>query len=222
MKVQYELHENVYKIRKHRGELGWSSEEELNDTIKDFEHFFLNNNLPKKAKILELGCGAGDFALWLSKKEFSIYGMDISETAINWAKEKAKKENLSINFTQGNVLNLNLYENNFFDCVIDGYCLHCIIGGDRKTFFQEIKKVLKKQGLFVIRSICNDPVSEMATKQFDSQTRLLMNGDIATRYMALEDDLKKEVENAGFKIIFSKTKKVELLDDVLVLYCINE
>ncbi|MFC1851686.1 class I SAM-dependent methyltransferase [candidate division CSSED10-310 bacterium] len=46
------------------------------DTIK-------KNGVLDAAKVLELGCGAGNLALRLSQQGYDCYGIDISPTAIS-------------------------------------------------------------------------------------------------------------------------------------------
>ena len=43
----------------------------------------------KSCKALDIGCGTGDNSIWLAQKQFQVTGTDISEIAIEKAKEKA-------------------------------------------------------------------------------------------------------------------------------------
>jgi 2-polyprenyl-3-methyl-5-hydroxy-6-metoxy-1,4-benzoquinol methylase len=47
---------------------------------------------------LDIGCGTGDNAIWLSQKNFHVLGIDASEIAIEKAKEKALKANVKCTF----------------------------------------------------------------------------------------------------------------------------
>ena len=47
---------------------------------------------------LEIGCGTGDNAIWLSQEGFEVSGIDASEIAVEKAKEKAAKANVSCGF----------------------------------------------------------------------------------------------------------------------------
>src|SRR5512139_3291593 len=47
---------------------------------------------------LDIGCGTGDNAIWLSQQNFHVLGIDTSEIAIEKAKEKALKANVKITF----------------------------------------------------------------------------------------------------------------------------
>ena len=64
---------------------------------------FIENELAfnKDLKILDVGCGTGRHAIELTKRGYSVIGIDLSESQISRAKEKAKTENLEIQFLVG-------------------------------------------------------------------------------------------------------------------------
>lgn len=107
-----------------------------------------SGDLPKTGKVLEIGCGAGDVSLLFAERGFQVSGIDISATAIEWAKEKASNARLKANFEVGDVTNLGRWEDGTFDIVVDGHCLHCIIGDDRSEVLKETYRVLKPNGIF--------------------------------------------------------------------------
>jgi ubiquinone/menaquinone biosynthesis C-methylase UbiE len=61
---------------------------------------FIENEIGfnKKFRILDIGCGTGRHSIELSKRGYHITGIDLSDSMLNRAKEKAKKFNLTINF----------------------------------------------------------------------------------------------------------------------------
>ena len=62
----------------------------------DFIEKEVNNN--KQTRILDIGCGTGRHAIELTKRSYNITGIDLSESLIKRAREKASKENLVIDF----------------------------------------------------------------------------------------------------------------------------
>jgi len=48
--------------------------------------------------VIDLGCGAGNYAIYLAHKGFNVTGVDISPTAIKFPKENAKKKKSSAIF----------------------------------------------------------------------------------------------------------------------------
>jgi 2-polyprenyl-3-methyl-5-hydroxy-6-metoxy-1,4-benzoquinol methylase len=80
--------ENRFKERYKTGDTPWDigkPDSNLTQTV---------TTTPIKAcKALEIGCGTGDNAIWLSQQNFDVVGIDASEIAIEKAKEKASKAN---------------------------------------------------------------------------------------------------------------------------------
>ena len=70
----------------------------------------------KTTRILDIGCGTGRHAIELSKRGYSITGIDLSESQLKRAKEKAFAQNLSINFELQDARKLTFFEE--FDLVI--------------------------------------------------------------------------------------------------------
>jgi 2-polyprenyl-3-methyl-5-hydroxy-6-metoxy-1,4-benzoquinol methylase len=52
----------------------------------------------KNIKILDIGCGTGRHSIELSKRGYDIVGIDLSESLLKRAKEKANEQNLQIVF----------------------------------------------------------------------------------------------------------------------------
>jgi 2-polyprenyl-3-methyl-5-hydroxy-6-metoxy-1,4-benzoquinol methylase len=73
-------------------------------------------NFDKTKRILDIGCGTGRHAIELAKRGYYVTGIDLSESQLNRAIEKAKKGNLTINFLRADARYLDF--NNEFDVVI--------------------------------------------------------------------------------------------------------
>lgn len=70
----------------------------------------------KSLKILDVGCGTGRHAIELSKRKYIVTGIDLSETQLTRAREKAESNNLKIDFQKQDARNLPF--NNEFDIAI--------------------------------------------------------------------------------------------------------
>jgi 2-polyprenyl-3-methyl-5-hydroxy-6-metoxy-1,4-benzoquinol methylase len=55
-------------------------------------------NYNKKLKILDIGCGTGRHSLELAKRGYRLTGIDLSNSLLNRAKEKASVQNLQVDF----------------------------------------------------------------------------------------------------------------------------
>ena len=110
-----------------------------------------SKSLPKKSCILEVGCGTGANIWYLAREGFKAYGIDGSQVAITKAQDRLKKDKLSANLQLGDITNIP-YSNNYFDGVIDNESLYSNSLKDTKLILGEIKRVLKKKGLFYSRT----------------------------------------------------------------------
>lgn len=97
-----------------------------------------------------MGCGTGRHSVYLAKKGFDVYGIDIAEEGIRQAKQWLKSEKLNANLKIGSIYEKLPYKNNFFDAVISTYIIHHNkIENIRKTI-REIERIIKPGGLIFI------------------------------------------------------------------------
>ena len=85
-------------------------------TIGECDFIEKEINFNKSLKILDVGCGTGRHAIELSKRGYCITGIDLSESQLKRAKEKAKENNLIIDFQLQDARNLPF--NSEFDLAI--------------------------------------------------------------------------------------------------------
>ena len=63
-------------------------------------------NYNKKLRILDIGCGTGRHAIELTKRGYQIKGIDLSESQLKRAREKAKEQGVEIDFQKHDARNL--------------------------------------------------------------------------------------------------------------------
>jgi ubiquinone/menaquinone biosynthesis C-methylase UbiE len=73
-------------------------------------------NHDKTLSILDLGCGTGRHSIELAKRGYTVTGLDLSESQLERAREKAKNQEIEVKFIQGDARNLSFH--NQFDLVI--------------------------------------------------------------------------------------------------------
>jgi SAM-dependent methyltransferase len=225
MKTNDEGHDALYqRFRQQPGRVGWDAAEQLATSIASLNQVIRWPAFPKKGQVLELGCGAGNICLELAKYGFDVYGIDIAPTAIAWAREKASLAGAGASFSVGNVLDLKNFSGNSFDVVLDGHCLHCIIGNDRQHFLSNALRVLRPGGTLLVCTMCNEvPKAWVDRGHFDATTRCTMSADgYATRYIGWSNDVIGEVIAAGFDVVQlmiepANPDAAEDLDELLLL-----
>jgi SAM-dependent methyltransferase len=98
---------------------------------------------------LDIGCGSGDNAIWLSQQNFHVLGIDTSEIAIDKAKVKALKANVKCTFIVLDFLTIRI-EGAPFGFVFDRGCFHSLNSDKkRKGFAEKVNDHLEKDGLWL-------------------------------------------------------------------------
>ncbi len=197
MRSDYLAHERQYRLRRERGFPGWGTREEAAEMLALLEDA-LPADLPAGSRVLELGCGAGQNCLRLAERGFRVTGVDIAPTAVSWARENAAARSLAADFRVGDVVTLEGLPDQAFDLVLDGCCLHCIVGEDRAATLRSARRVLKPGGYLLVITMCGAPVTEALRRNFDPATGYQMHGDVAIRYCGPADAIRREVRAAGF------------------------
>ena len=214
--MDYAAHDSVYRLRKTEEAEGWFvSEKEYETKFRPpIEEVLSSGRFPLSGALLELGCGAGNFSVWLAQKGYTVSGIDISPTAISWAKERAAEQGVAVNFLLGNVLDLAEYDAGEFDIVLDGYCLHCIIGEDRSRCLSNTHRVLKPGGWLLVFTGCPNAKTE-EIKGYDPCTCIASGDHLpAPRYLAPPEMIVQELVDAGFTV---RTWKVDTDGDLLAV-----
>lgn len=70
----------------------------------------------KKLRILDIGCGTGRHSIELAKRGYAVVGLDLSESLLKRAREKASAENVHIIFQRHDARNLHFVRE--FDLVL--------------------------------------------------------------------------------------------------------
>jgi len=216
----YAYFEKQYQHKKENHENGWQNETDDKELINWFREL-LSKVPPQGNRILEIGCGAGNISAWLASLGFSVVGIDVSYTAIRWAKERFTTLNLSGDFICADLttkVNLNV---NKFDFVIDSLCFHCIIGEDRNEVLKNIGRLLKNDGLFYCVTMCGNPKPEILSRHFDEKTRCTLSDGVPTRYLGFPDDILIELEAANFTVLWHKIVISDNTDGQDMLISIN-
>lgn len=103
--------------------------------------------LREQVKILEVGCGTAS-NLWFAAREgYSVYGLEGSESAVDYAKKRFEEERLSGDLRVGDFTCLP-YENDLFDLVIDRGAITCVNDTAMAKAITEIHRVMKPGAVF--------------------------------------------------------------------------
>ncbi|WP_370936964.1 methyltransferase domain-containing protein [Amycolatopsis sp. cg13] len=90
--------------------------------------------------VLDAGCGTGENALHLAAAGLSIVGIDVAETAVAQAKEKARERGLTAEFAVGDAFRLSTLDWTF-DTVLDCGLFHTFDARERQTYVGSLASV---------------------------------------------------------------------------------
>ena len=198
--TQYKAHDKSYAHKREQGRLGWDAEEEHLKKIALLTKLLQLPIVPKSGKILDIGCGAGEISFWLEQKGYQLTGIDVSEVAIDWAKNKAAACSSKAQFYELDATDKVEIPQAPFDLVIDINCLHCIIGLDRQQYLGNIRASLKAGGIYLLTTMCSEEVNRDIISNFDPESKLIIANQIALRYIGKAADILQELQQAGFTI----------------------
>jgi 2-polyprenyl-3-methyl-5-hydroxy-6-metoxy-1,4-benzoquinol methylase len=111
-------------------------------------------NFYKSLKIIDIACGTGRHSIELSKRGYQVTAIDLSESQLDRAKQKAKAQNLEIDFQMHDARNLPFL--NEFDVAL----MICegafpLMETDEMNFeiLSNASKSLKEKGIFIFTTL---------------------------------------------------------------------
>jgi ubiquinone/menaquinone biosynthesis C-methylase UbiE len=150
----------------------------------------------KPSKTLDLGCGLGNYANYLTENGFKVTAIDISKKAIYLAKKKYSLKNLK--FKVQDIFKLKSL-NQKFDFVYEISILHNIHPDKREKYVKQIYSVLNENGKLLVCCF--------------SKEDLLFRGKKELYFPDLDNTVYPLSKNE-FKKIFGKYFKIEKLTKV--------
>lgn len=101
-------------------------------------------------RAIDLGCGTGTNVITLARNGWQVIGIDFAPRAVQIAKRKAKKANVSADIAVGNVTSLSKISGPF-DLALDMGCFHGV--EDRAAYLSELKRILGSGGQWLLYGI---------------------------------------------------------------------
>jgi len=98
-------------------------------------------------RALDLGCGPGRNAIWLAQRGFTVDALDLSPTALDWARERAAEAQVDVNFVQKNIFGWQPPSGSY-DLVYDSGCFHHLPPHRRISYRSLLENSLAPGGSF--------------------------------------------------------------------------
>ncbi|MGD6854364.1 class I SAM-dependent methyltransferase [Bacillus infantis] len=110
---------------------------------------YFNEGKIKAGRVLELGCGPGRNAIYMAGKGCTVDAVDSSKEALNWARERVRRNDVDITFVEADIFQL---DQSFagYDFIYDSGCFHHIPPHRRADYFAILRDRLKPNGFFAL------------------------------------------------------------------------
>ena len=180
--------------------LKYDNEVYTHGTIGECDFIEKEISSDKGKKILDIGCGTGRHSIELTKRGYNVTGIDLSESLLKRAREKAAALNLKIDFQRHDARKLPFISE--FDLAImlceGGFCL---METDEMNFqiLESAARALKPQGKFIFTTLNGlFPLFHSVKDFLDSHTK---------------DDNAKNSEITFDLMTFRETSTLDFEDD---------
>lgn len=154
------------------------------------------NNLPPKAKILDVGCGQGDFLKVVEGefKDFILFGVELDKNTYLIAKKKVKRANI----VNKDVFYFLKNYRDHFEAIFLIDVLEHIDNKKIPLLLKLIKKSLKKEGYLIVRTSNAESVLTGSYMRYIDLTHTISFTRESLRSL-LEDNGFKKIEIRGQK-----------------------
>jgi SAM-dependent methyltransferase len=124
-----------------QGFMPWDSDDPDENLVE-----FVRSHPLAPCRVLDIGCGTGTHSLWLAEQGFDVLGVDLSELAIERARERGSGRNGRFLFEVLDIL-AHAPPSGPFELVFDRGCFHVFDEHDeRARFAARVAECLTAQG----------------------------------------------------------------------------
>jgi SAM-dependent methyltransferase len=168
----FEAHEAIYARRLGAGAAGWDDGAYDAPALRDQVERWLAASKAARpgARILELGCGTGALGCMLAQRGFDVTGIDISPSAISFARSVAAERAIRVHFEVAEACTWKL-PREAFDIVVDSHLLHCLtLPGDRAELLVQVTRCLAEGGEFWTETmVAAERLQDTPSRRFDER-----------------------------------------------------
>lgn len=101
----------------------------------------------RPGRALDIGCGHGRNAVFLAREGFAVQGVDLSQTALDWAAEQAAAAGVALRLHCASIFDIKI-EAGSYDLVYDSGCFHHLAPHRRRSYGDLVTRALKPGGYF--------------------------------------------------------------------------
>src|ERR1043165_486109 len=94
-------------------------------------------------KVLDVGCGAGEHTMPLTRLGYDVLGIDFSEHAVAQARENATQQGIDAHFAVADATRLGEAEGPRYDTIVDSALFHVFDDADRPRYAAALHRVCR-------------------------------------------------------------------------------
>ncbi|MEJ2647398.1 MAG: class I SAM-dependent methyltransferase [Sedimentisphaerales bacterium] len=152
-------------------------------------------------RIVDLGCGAGNYILYFASLGFDATGIDMSPEAIEIARKNARSKNIKCEFIVADIVKELDEVEQKWDFAYDWSVLHHIFPEDRAQYVKNVHKILSSRGRYLSACFSDKDTS------FETPGKYRKTSIGTVLYFSSEEELR-ELFAPYFNIIEMKTVEV--------------
>lgn len=171
----------------------------------------ISKYVSKESKILEIGCGTGNYSIELADKCKSLLAVDLMDNLLDVLRMKTKRTKCrNISCMQLNILDIGSKIKEKFDIILCmGPLYHLNKKNDRKKCFNNLKKLAHKDTIFIFTYITSSaPLSGVFKGKLSLQSFFDIyqkgNGYLSPFYFSSPQNTEKEILQNKFEILEHK------------------
>jgi SAM-dependent methyltransferase len=104
-----------------------------------------------RSKVLDVGCGAGEHTILLTRLGYDVLGIDYSPNAIEQASENAARKGVDARFDVGDAMHLG--DEPAYDTIIDSALFHIFDDADRPKYVSSLHAVCRPGALVYVLAL---------------------------------------------------------------------
>lgn len=144
----------------------------------------------KPMKLLDIGCGEGQTAVFFARNGYLVSAFDIAESGISKGKNMAKQCGVDVDFFQADVLEYKLEQD--YDIIYASGLLQYIPSGNRKEIIDNWKKHTNEDGIHLLNVFVKKPFIERAP-DWEEKECMWKSGELLTYYHDWKIEVIEEI-----------------------------
>jgi ubiquinone/menaquinone biosynthesis C-methylase UbiE len=137
--------------------------------------------------VLDAGCGTGENALHIAGLGLPVLGVDVAETALALAREKAKQRGLEVEFVAADAFHLERLGRRF-ETVLDCGLFHAFDRDERMQYVASLARVTEQGGTLYVLCFSNEGLETGPHPVSQEELRAAFNRSNGWEVLAIEPE----------------------------------